>query len=425
LAVHWTGSQTAPGTWTYTLQIDPEDNFNISQATTTITMTGLTGVTAAGPPTSSDFPNPIGTAILAWTPQVLNGGTTVVWSITGGGTGNFSTVQHVFGFTITAPGAPNGTVSFATNGFQVDDNGPRLDISGTVAGPTSASPCDVNQDGKTNVVDAQGMINEALGVASPANDLNGDGVVNGVDLQIVLNAALNLGCSASTDKPATAPRITAMVNAASFQSGPIAPGEVVALIRSGFGSSGGVQVLFDGTPAPLTYVTPTQIHCIVPYEVSGKGQPEILIRDRDRASVAFKVTAVASNPAIFTADGSGIGQAAALNEDQSANSPSNPAARGSTLVLFVTGEGQTSPSGVTGKLTATAGRTPQPLLPVAVLIGGQPASVTSYGEAPGVISGVMQLSVRIPLNAPPGEIPASISVGGNNSQSGVTVSVRE
>lgn len=140
LAVHWTGSQTAPGTWNYTLQIDPEDNFNVSQATTTITMTGLSGVTAAGPPTSSDFPNPIGTAILAWTPQVLNGGTTVVWSIAGGGTGNFSTVQHVFGFTITAPGAANGTVSFATNGFQVDDNGPRLDISGTVAGPASASP---------------------------------------------------------------------------------------------------------------------------------------------------------------------------------------------------------------------------------------------------------------------------------------------
>jgi len=140
LAVHWTGSQTTPGTWTYTLQIDPEDNFNISQATTTITMTGLSGATAAGPPTSSDFPNPIGTAILAWTPQVLNGGTTVVWSMTGGGTGNFSTVQHVFGFTITAPGAANGSVSFATNGFQVDDNGPRLDISGTVAGPASASP---------------------------------------------------------------------------------------------------------------------------------------------------------------------------------------------------------------------------------------------------------------------------------------------
>jgi uncharacterized protein (TIGR03437 family) len=65
------------------------------------------------------------------------------------------------------------------------------------------------------------------------------------------------------------------------------------------------------------------------------------------------------------------------------------------------------------------------VLPVAVLIGGQPASVVFYGEAPGVISGVMQLNVQIPSNIPSGEIPVSVSVGGNSSQSGVTVSVRE
>jgi hypothetical protein len=138
-AVHWLASQTGPTTWTYTLQIDPEDNYDVSQASTTITMTGLSGVISATGPTSSDFPNPIGTGILAWTPQVLNGGTKVVWTISSGGTGNFATVQHVFGFSITAAGAANGTVSFATSGFQVDSNGPNRDISGTVAGPVAAS----------------------------------------------------------------------------------------------------------------------------------------------------------------------------------------------------------------------------------------------------------------------------------------------
>jgi hypothetical protein len=140
-AVHWISSQTDPSTWTYTLQIDPLDNYDISQPSTTITMTGLTGVTAATGPTSSDFPGVIGTNILAWTPQVLNGGTKVVWTINSGGTGNFPTVQHVFGFSITAPGAFNGNnASFATSGFQVDSNGPIRDISGTVAGPTATAP---------------------------------------------------------------------------------------------------------------------------------------------------------------------------------------------------------------------------------------------------------------------------------------------
>jgi hypothetical protein len=136
--VHWISSQTGPSTWTYTLQIDPQDNFNISQSSTTITMTGLSGVTSATGPTSSDFPNPLGTQLLNWTPQVLNGGTTVVWTITGGGTGNFATTQHIFGFSITASGTANGTASFATSGFQVDSGGPHRDISGSVAGPTAA-----------------------------------------------------------------------------------------------------------------------------------------------------------------------------------------------------------------------------------------------------------------------------------------------
>ena len=61
---------------------------------------------------------------------------------------------------------------------------------------TVANPCDVNLDGVVNVLDAQLMINEALGLAAPANDLNSDGVVNVVDVQIVMNATLNLGCSA-------------------------------------------------------------------------------------------------------------------------------------------------------------------------------------------------------------------------------------
>lgn len=138
-AVHWTNSQAGPATWTYTLQIDPEDNLNVSQASTTITMTGLTGVTAATAPTFTDLPPGLA-CILNWTPQVLNGGTKVVWTNTNCGSGNFPDTRHVYGFSITAAGAPNGTASFATSGFQADDNGANLDISGAVAGPSATPP---------------------------------------------------------------------------------------------------------------------------------------------------------------------------------------------------------------------------------------------------------------------------------------------
>jgi hypothetical protein len=62
---------------------------------------------------------------------------------------------------------------------------------------TTASPCDVNNDGTTNSSDVQKIINEALGLAPAVNDLNGDGVVNIIDVQIVINAALGLGCRSS------------------------------------------------------------------------------------------------------------------------------------------------------------------------------------------------------------------------------------
>jgi probable HAF family extracellular repeat protein len=88
---------------------------------------------------------------------------------------------------------------------------------GTVAGGT---PCDVNNDAVTNVLDAQQEINEALGTAKPANDLNSDGVVNVVDVQIDINAILDLGCSASSPRGAggSSVPITAMAQRSGSRS---------------------------------------------------------------------------------------------------------------------------------------------------------------------------------------------------------------
>lgn len=189
----------------------------------------------------------------------------------------------------------------------------------------------------------------------------------------------------------------------------------------------GDQVLFDGTPAPLVYLSATQINCVVPYEVQGMVNPQIQINYQGQLSNPFPLTSAASVPAVFTSNGSGSGPAAALNQDGTYNSPSSPAPKGSYVVLYVTGEGQTAPAGVTGQITtvsSTPPLTPQPLLPVAVLINGQPASVAFYGEAPGLVSGVMQLNVQIPANAPSGNLPISVFVGGISSQNGVTISVQ-
>jgi uncharacterized protein (TIGR03437 family) len=239
------------------------------------------------------------------------------------------------------------------------------------------------------------------------------------------------------------PTITAVVNAASFQRGPISPGEIITIGGTALGPSSpaglaldqdgkvstqvsGVQVLFSGFPSPLTYVSSTQINAVVPYELNGLSSPYVQVKYQGQTSNAFSLEATAAAPALFTFDGSGTGPAAVLNQDQSYNTPHNPASEGSYIVLYMTGEGQTSPAGGTGRVTtvsATPPLTPQPLLPVAVIIGGQPAFVAFYGEAPGFVSGVMQLNVQIPANVPAGDLPILVSVGDSKSQNGVTVSV--
>ena len=94
----------------------------------------------------------------------------------------------------------------------------------------------------------------------------------------------------------------------------------------------------------------------------------------------------------------------------------------------MTGEGLTNPLGVTGKITTVTLPPPQvtPALVVAiqVLIGGQPALYTYAGEAPGMVARVMHLNVQIPANAPSGPLSIQVSVGGNMSQSGITVAVQ-
>jgi uncharacterized protein (TIGR03437 family) len=127
--------------------------------------------------------------------------------------------------------------------------------------------------------------------------------------------------------------------------------------------------------------------------------------------------------AIFTTDGSGTGKAAVLNEDLAGNTPSAPAARGSIIAIYATGEGQTSPPGQDGRIIVTDVR--RPLLPVSVRIGGVASELVYAGSAPGAVSGLMQINVRVPSQVTPGgSVPLDIQVGTAGSQTGVTIAVR-
>ncbi len=261
--------------------------------------------------------------------------------------------------------------------------------------------------------------------------LNANGAVQSVPVTLTATAP-------------SAPAITRLVNAATFQEGAVAPGEIVTLGGTGLGpaclaglalqangrvatSLGGTQVLFNGIAAPLVYAAANQVSAVVPYEIAGRSSTDIQVVMAGRSSNTVNAPVVAAAPGVFTADSSGSGPAAALNQDNSVNSPSNPAAKGSAIVVYVTGEGQTDPDGVTGKVTEvspTPPITPEPRLTVTATLAGQPIKVEFAGQAPFFVSGVLQVNLRIPGDAPSGDLPLVVRVGTAGSQSNVTVSVR-
>jgi uncharacterized protein (TIGR03437 family) len=216
----------------------------------------------------------------------------------------------------------------------------------------------------------------------------------------------------------TAIQVGAVVNGASNLAGPVAPGELVVLFGTGMGA---VQaVLFNGAPGTLLYATTGQVGAAVPYGVAGSAV-QVVAQSAGASSAPVSVALGATAPGVFTTNGSGRGQAAAANQNGTANGDSAPAAAGSVLTLYATGEGQTTPAGIDGSKTGTV--LPAPIAPVSVTIGGVPATVQFAGGAPGQIAGVMQVNVTVPAGVS-GTVPVVVTVGGASSQSGVTVVVK-
>jgi uncharacterized protein (TIGR03437 family) len=241
-----------------------------------------------------------------------------------------------------------------------------------------------------------------------------------------------------TPGPVAQPVLASIVNGASQLPGGVSPGEILTIRGYGVGASqptnlqltgslqvettaGGAQVLFDGKPAPIVFTSAYQTSVMVPYEVQNSTNIQVIYSGLSTG--VWGVPVVPTAPAIFTTDATGTGQGAILNQDNSVNGASKPAARGSVIQIYATGEGQTSPQGVTGSVNGT--NLKKPVLPVNVSIGGIDAVVQYAGSAPGEISGVLQVNVVVPQAVTPGSsVPVLLTIGSASSQAGVTVAVQ-
>jgi len=238
------------------------------------------------------------------------------------------------------------------------------------------------------------------------------------------------------------PVLNAAANAASYSTGGVAPGENIVIFGSGIGppavakgtvtngavdtSVAATRVLFDGVPAPMIYASATQSSAMVPYGLTGRAYTDVVVEYQGVESnpVAYTVTQAA--PGIYSQNQTGTGPGAILNQDYSVNLPGRPAPKGSVVAVYMTGAGFTT--GAVDGAIATATGLLSPVLPVSATVGGIPVAPAYAGTSPGIVTGVMQVNLPIPPNAPSGPaVPIVITVGTGatavSTQAGITVAV--
>jgi uncharacterized protein (TIGR03437 family) len=200
---------------------------------------------------------------------------------------------------------------------------------------------------------------------------------------------------------------------------------------------GGVQVLVNGTAAPLYYVSASQIDFVVPWETAGSV-----------ASIAVVLGGTTSNtvnasiqtaPQIFTTNQAGSGQGAVLIAGTAsiaaptgAFPASRPAAKGEYISIYTAGLGAVQNPPGDGAIDAVLSPTvAQPTVRIGCpgtsgTVAFCNAPVQFSGLAPGFV-GLYQVNVQIPADAMSGSVvplQISLAAGAGRPSNIVTIAVQ-
>ncbi len=260
----------------------------------------------------------------------------------------------------------------------------------------------------------------------------GAGLANGLHQATLVFQSLNAlpeSIAVNVNFVVGQPQISSVVNGATLTNTGLSPGLIFTLFGTGLGPAqgqtlqvddngnvttdlSGVQVLVGGAFAPLLYLGQNQINAVAPYEIAGSAGKSVSVQviNNNVSGSVSSANVVAEAPAIFSL---GNGQGAILNQDGTVNGPGNPAAKGTIIQIYATGEGQINPAGVDGSIaTQPLAGLPRPVAPFSLTLGGVSASYTYAGTAPQSFEGFFQVDAVIPSNLGSGNLPVILKVGG-------------
>jgi uncharacterized protein (TIGR03437 family) len=345
---------------------------------------------------------------------------------------------HIAGTGATGPsgdGGPALSAALTVGDFAFDRNGILFITSNDRVRAITA-------DGKIQTIAGGGQTRGVAAAGGPATSYGGypQGVAAGVNGKLHLTDSWLLqsnynSMGAWTLEPAQIFR-TSVVNAASYQGGGVAPGEMVTVFGLDIGPGtlapyrlvgnqfqaevAGTRVLFNGIPAPIIYASSGADAAVVPYGVASSAEAEIWVEVNGVATNKVRLPVLPTMPGVFTTAQNGRGQAALLHwPDYSTNGPSNLLRKGGVGMLYLTAGGE---SGRDGWIVGGAEVHP---MPVTVKVGGVMAAVSYSGPAPGLIYGMMQINFTVPPDAPSGaQVPLEVTVGTRAAQSGITIAIQ-
>lgn len=247
------------------------------------------------------------------------------------------------------------------------------------------------------------------------------GISSPFPLAVALDAFGNLLVADATNRVAFYyPSIDKLVNAASFLVRPLSPGLIASLFPSKGGATFGkntaayggyptpreladVQVLFNDKPAPLYYVSPSQINFQVPFSAPTSGTVDIQVVQKSTGLIYAAGTAsmATATPGFLTYNGTGQGQVLAQNDDGiTLNTGTTPIARSKAITIYGLGFGLISPEqpdDMPPTAAVSMARKPVVVINTTILTDAQ---ILYAGLTPGYV-GLFQLNLLVPDAAPP------------------------
>jgi uncharacterized protein (TIGR03437 family) len=184
-----------------------------------------------------------------------------------------------------------------------------------------------------------------------------------------------------------------------------------------------VAVEIAGRRAPVTYVQTDQINFQVPALTQTGPVPVVIIlnpgRPNELRSDQGTVTVAQYSPAWFTFGGRSIAATTAdgrIVADPAVVAGGVAARRGDVVTLYGTGFGFTEPVYQAGEIPGGVARLRDP---ITITVGGTRLAdpdILYAGLAPGLISGLYQFNIRIPMGVTPGVVPVVATMGGVSTQ---------